>query len=71
MANPKFLKPSEIKKRDERTTVSARVKTTTFDYLEKAAEGDDLTLSHLIANILDQYVDWLDDSKNSQRKARG
>ena len=67
MTGPKFLKPSEMKRREERSTVSARIKTVTAETLERLASKEDLTMSQLIANILDQYVEWIEDSK---RKAK-
>lgn len=67
MAGPKFLKPSEMKKREDRSTVSARIKTVTAETLERLANQEDLTMSQMIANILDQYVDWVEDSKKRAR----
>lgn len=67
MTGPKFLKPSEMKKRDERSTVSARIKTVTAETLELLATQEDLTMSQMIANILDQYVEWIDSSKKKVR----
>ena len=67
MTGPKFLKPSEMKRREERSTVSARIKTVTAETLERLSSKEDLTMSQLIANILDQYVEWIEDSK---RKAK-
>lgn len=67
MAGPKFLKPNEMKKREERSTVSARIKTITAETLERLASEEDLTMSQMIANILDQYVEWIDSSKKKAK----
>ena len=71
MAQPKFNKPSEMKKKDERVTISARIKSSTASYLEKEATDEDLTFSAVVSDILDSYVDWLESEKRNKRGGRG
>lgn len=71
MNQPKFVKPSEMKKKDERTTVSARIRTKTAEYLEKEATSEDLTFSSVVSDILDRYVDWLESERRSKKGGRG
>lgn len=71
MSQPKFVKPSEMKKKDERVTISARIKSSTAEYLEKEATTEDLTFSAVVSDILDRYVDWLESEKKMKRGGRG
>lgn len=53
-----FRHPKDMKK-DERTPVSARVKVETKGVLEQAAKKHGLSVGLLVANILDDYAEWL------------
>lgn len=67
MNEQKFRLPNEMKTEEERTPVSARLKLSTKKILDKAAKDNDLSLALLMANILDDYAEWL---KTNERKAR-
>lgn len=58
MEKTSFRHPKEMGK-DERTPVSARVKIETKEALEQAAKKHKLSLGLLVANILDDYANWL------------
>lgn len=62
MDNP-FRHPSEMASRKERAPLSTRVLIETKEVLEKAAKESGLALSELVANILEDYADWLKTKK--------
>ncbi len=59
----KFRHPKEMESKEKRSPVSTRLKDSTKEALEKAAKAHDLTLAELISNILDDYSDWLSQSR--------
>lgn len=58
MAKP-FRTPKEMHRKESKVPVSVRIKTSTKEALEQAAEGGKLKLAQLIANVLDDYTEWL------------
>jgi uncharacterized damage-inducible protein DinB len=56
----KYKKPQEYAAKPPRTPVSARVKETSKETLEKAAKRAGMPLAELLAHIVDDYADWLD-----------
>jgi hypothetical protein len=62
MIKPQFRRPEEMSS-ETRAPVSARVKASTKDILEKAAKRTGLSLGELIGNVLDDYVEWLNSQK--------
>ncbi len=63
----KFPRPEDIE--EARKPLSTRVKASTHEVLAAEAEGAGIALSFLVANILDDYVKWLD-SQPRKRKGR-
>lgn len=46
-----------------RVPVSARVKEKTQKVLDREAKKNKLSLALLVANVLDDYVEWLEEQK--------
>lgn len=55
----KFRHPKEMKAEEERVPASTRIKVSSLEALEKASKEANLSLSKLIANVLDDYAAWL------------
>ena len=64
---PKFRHPSEMPVEEPREPVSARVKKSTKDLLERAAKENGHSVGHMIGNVLDDYAAFL----ASPQKAKG
>ena len=64
----KFLLPLEMKKTEKRNPLSTRVKKSTWEYLKKVSEENDISLGELTSNIIDQYVIWLRDQPRKKIK---
>jgi hypothetical protein len=67
MDKPKFRRPSEMTREDKRVPVSARIKKETRDLLVKAAKEQKLSIGLIVANILDDYVMWLESESKKRR----
>lgn len=70
MADSKFRRPSEMKPPEDREPLSTRVKVSTRKALLKAAEEQNLSLAELVANVLDDYVAWLNSQPKSPSRKR-
>lgn len=67
----RFKKPEEFSPKEERVQLGARVRVESKVILEKAAKEHDLTLSSLVAHVLDQYAEWLlEDGEKAKVKAK-
>ena len=69
MSQTKFRHPSEMVAPEERTPVSARVKVVTKEALEEEAKKHGLSLGLLVANVLDDYADWLESHSVKSKKS--
>lgn len=67
MNQPKFRRPSEMPRDEKRVPVSARVKEATQVALARAAKEQKLSVGLMIANILDDYVAWLEAEPQRKR----
>lgn len=56
--NTSYRKPEDMKSTIKKP-VSARVDVETADYLEKEAKKAKISLSELVANVLEDYAKWL------------
>lgn len=63
MKQGKFRTAKEMDSKSERKPVSARIKVGTLETLKKEAKSGKLALAELIANVLDDYVEWLQSRK--------
>lgn len=57
-----FRKPGEITK-EKTAPFSGRIKQSAKDILEDAATKEGLTVGYLMGRILEDYADWLRDTK--------
>jgi len=57
--------PSQMHKKDEREPVSTRIKTKSIKVLKKASKSQQMSLSTLLANVLEDYADWLSKQKKN------
>ena len=62
-----FKYPHEMRKRDQRTPISSRVKTSTKEALEAAAKANKLSLGEIISNVLDDYAQWLEQAGKQKK----
>ena len=62
MKTPKFRLPKDMKT-ESKTPISARVKESTKETLEKAAKKEKISIGLLVSNILDDYAAWLETRK--------
>lgn len=63
----RFKRPNEFQPKEDRVQIGARVRSESRLVLEKAAKENDLTLSSLVAHVLDQYAEWLLDESEKNR----
>ncbi len=54
-----YRHPREMAKDEDRVPVSTRVKVSTKERLEKAAKKHHMSLASLMAQVLDDYSEWL------------
>jgi hypothetical protein len=54
-----FLKPEEVRHREEKVPVSARISRETRSYLERKAREAKISVSNLISHTLESYSSWL------------
>lgn len=54
-----FRLPSEMNSRKERAPLSTRVTVDTKEVLERAAKEAGLSLAEFVANVLDDYAEWV------------
>lgn len=62
-----FRHPSQMSPPEPREPVSARIPTTLKKSLEKIAKENKLSLAELIANILEDYVKWLQQEESEKK----
>ena len=56
----KFRLPSEMQPESDKVPISARIKSESRKTLQEEAKRNKLSLSLLVSNILEDYVDWLE-----------
>lgn len=56
----RYKRPEDYKIKDQKTPLSCRVKVESKDLLEKRARKAGMSLGELVAQIIEDYVDWLD-----------
>jgi hypothetical protein len=54
-----FRHPKEMKRKSERTPVSARIRAETKEIIEREAKKGGVSLGEVIATVLDDYGAWL------------
>lgn len=62
--------PEMLTTRAKREPLSTRVKETTKEILDAAAEKADTSLSDLTAAILDDYAEWYERSGNKDKRKK-
>jgi uncharacterized protein (DUF1778 family) len=68
MKKPTFRHPAEMKEaHEERVPVSARVKKSTQKLLSQQAKANGMSFALLIANVIDDYADWLEAEPKKQK----
>ena len=70
MTMSKFRTPAEMKKKEEREPVSARVRTSTKSRLEKEARNEGMSIGEVIGQILDDYIAWLDKAADAKERPK-
>jgi hypothetical protein len=68
MEKSPFRHPSEMPVTEKREPVSSRVPLSVKKALEEVAKKNGLATSELISNVLEDYVRWLNASKNKKEE---